>query len=78
MNTRFAFEEALNFMCQPCTSEQALGFNMSEETRERLQYLMEGRRENVLSACEHAELEAYREVALYVHMRQVQATKNAH
>ena len=76
MNTRFAFEEALDFMCQPCTSEQALGFNMSEETRSRLHYLLEARRSNTLTARENAELEAYRDVALYVHMRKVQASQS--
>lgn len=76
MNNRFAFEEALDFMCQPCTTEQVLGFKMSEETKARLRYLLEAKREDHLTAAEHAELEAYKEVALYVHMRKVQVSRN--
>ena len=70
-----AFDEALQFLCAATTPEEVLGFQLSDETRTRIQFLLEAKRRGRLTAKEQAELQAFQEVALYVHMRKVQAHK---
>lgn len=71
-----AYDEALEFMCSHQTDEQVLGFRLSEDTKTRIQQLLENKRAGHLTAKENAELEAFMDVAMYVHMRKTQARKN--
>lgn len=71
----YAFDEALEFLCTATIPEEVLGFQLSDETRTRIQFLLEAKRKDRLTAKEQAELQAFQDVALYIHMRKVQARK---
>jgi hypothetical protein len=73
---QFAFDEALEFLVSSHSDEEVLGFHVSTETKNRLHYLLARKQEGTLTAKENAELTAYADVALYVHMRKIQATRH--
>ena len=52
-------DEVLDFLLSRPTPEQIVALHASDAAQERLRYLLDGNRNNVLNDSERAELEAY-------------------
>jgi hypothetical protein len=70
-----AYAEGLKLMSDPASSENLLGFELSEATKSRVRELLDKKRSGTLTARESAELSAYEDVALFVEMKKRQAER---
>jgi hypothetical protein len=52
-------DEVLDFLLAQPTPEQIINLRASEEAQERLRYLLDGNRNNMLNDAERAELDTY-------------------
>lgn len=71
-----AYEEAVAFMAQVPTDEQARLFQLSEATLLRARELLQRSQTETLSAIERAELNAFMDAVLFVQMRKRQAEQH--
>lgn len=67
-----AYAEGLKLISDPTTSEDILGFELSDSTRARVRELLDKKRSGTLTARENAELAAYEDVALFIEMKRRQ------
>jgi hypothetical protein len=71
-----AYAEALEFLTTSMPSDAVLDFRLSDETRERLRFLLETQRDDRLTAKQAAELDAYHDLLIYIYMRKTQVAQH--
>jgi hypothetical protein len=62
IGTSGTYQEILDFLISRPTSEQIIGFKVSEDSQARLQALLEKNREAALTSTENAELDLYEQL----------------
>jgi hypothetical protein len=72
------YQEVLDFLVSQPTSEQILGYKVSESAQLRLQTLLEKNRETVLSASETSELDLYEQLDSLMTMLKIRAYASTH
>jgi hypothetical protein len=68
------YQEVLDFLVSQPTSDQILGYKVSESAQLRLQTLLEKNREAVLSALETSELDLYEQLDSLMTMLKIRAS----
>jgi hypothetical protein len=72
-NTSSTYQEILDFLISQPTSEQIIGFKVSEASQSRLQTLLQKNREAVLTPAESAELDLYEQLDILMGLLKVRA-----
>lgn len=62
LNTSSTYQEILDFLISQPTSQQIIGFKVSEASQNRLQTLLQKNRETTLTPFESAELDLYEQL----------------
>ena len=69
------FDDVLDFLASTPTPEQIVEFEPSESLKQRLAYLMEQNRHDILSADERAELDEFLRMNHFMNMLKLRARK---
>jgi hypothetical protein len=72
-NTSSTYQEILDFLIGQPTSEQIIGFKVSEKSQSRLQTLLQKNRETTLNPSESAELDLYEQLDTLIGLLKVRA-----
>ncbi|MBE9140903.1 hypothetical protein IQ254_27510 [Nodosilinea sp. LEGE 07088] len=72
-NTSITYQEILDFLISQPTSEQIIGFKVSETSQNRLQTLLQKNRETTLSPAESAEIDLYEQLDTLMGLLKVRA-----
>jgi hypothetical protein len=72
-NTTSTYQEILDFLISQPTSEQIIGFKVSEISQSRLQTLLQKNRETTLNPSESAELDLYEQLDTLIGLLKVRA-----
>lgn len=73
LSTSSTYQEILDFLISQPTSEQILGFKVSEAAQGRLKTLLEKNREMVLTPAENTELDLYEQLDVLVGFLKIRA-----
>lgn len=73
LNTSSTYQEILDFLISQPTSEQIIGFKVSETSQSRLQTLLQKNRETPLTQSESAELDLYEQLDTLMGLLKVRA-----
>lgn len=72
-NSSSLYQEILDFLISQPTSEQIIGFKVSEASQSRLQMLLQKNRETALTPAESAELDLYEQLDTLMGLLKVRA-----
>jgi len=73
LSTSGTYQEILDFLISQPTSEQIIGFKVSEASQARLQTLLQKNRDTALSAAETVELDLYEQLDTLIGFLKVRA-----